>query len=186
MWRNILRGRWHVYIYDTYMRRFRTPAINKVTAADLNTAVARYPDDRRSDLFVWLVSNREQFEKELSKRTFSWAAFAQAFEDLGIRSNSSGQVRGGTVRNTWYQVRQLYGMEIGEAPKRAEKAKIVARRKPRSHSSPMTPPPPRPGEVAFGVRLVGSTNPTPPSEPATGKQSTDDALAAVREQMRKA
>jgi hypothetical protein len=168
------------------MRRSRTPSLSRVTAADLNTAVARYPDDRRSDLFVWMATNREQFARELLKRAHTWAAFAQAFDDLGIRSNSTETLRGGTVRNTWYQVRQLYGMEIGPAPERAEKAKVAARRKPRSPRSTVTHPPPRPGEVALGVRLVQPADPVIPSKLALEKQSEPGgALAALHEQMRR-
>jgi hypothetical protein len=177
--RKLGRAKSLIRLYAVHMTRRRNLEIGQITASDLDEAAASYPDDRRSDLFVWMSLNRVDFAERVLRRERTWAAWARAFEGKGLLSNSNGTVTGQTVRRTWYAVRKTFGLPIGDAPVRAELAKIQARRKPRTRAVPSTAPEPRSGEVAFGVRLSSQTPiVTAPPEPAVRPAVEMDDLAA--------
>ncbi len=134
---------------------------------------------RRSALFVWLSENREQFARH--QHEHSWAAWTQALGKAGIRTISGGDLKHSTVRQTWWRVRTMFEMGVGEAVVRAEKAKVGKRRKPRRPSVHPVEPAPDPGEVVAGVRIVKQQ---PGSSGELEDAELKRKLADLRNQMR--
>lgn len=160
------------------MRRDRAAIVGRASINAVDEIAARYPDDRRSDLYVWMTVNLREFSERVASRERTWKAWAHAFDELGIRPNDTKTVTGHAVRRTWYSVRKNTGEPIGEPAIRAELAKAKARRKPRTEAAKLIVPAPRNGEVAFGVKAV--EQPKPPSE---AEIETNEILADLRREM---
>jgi len=64
-----------------------------------------------------MAANREMFAEQVDRHERTWAAWAQAFEQAGIRPNSGGPILPRTVRMTWYLVRRSHSMTVAPARK---------------------------------------------------------------------
>jgi hypothetical protein len=142
-----------------HMTRRRSPSLDAITPEQIDGRLD-FPDDRRSDLYVWMSRHRAAFAAVLAKDGSTWSAVTRVLSDLGIRPNGAGEVKAETVRKTWYRVRRDHGEPIGDPVAKAEVWKITKRRKPRRPPARVREPPPGPGEVVAGVRLIEPPTPT--------------------------
>lgn len=157
------------------MARRRRDHLGGVTLDHVARSAIDHAQDQRSDLFVWLSQNRKEFAARRHEHT--WAAWAQAFEERGIRTNAAGPVNARTVKLTWWKVRRLHGGPLGEPVLSAEKAKVRKRRSPRRVTVRAPEPPPGPGEVAAGVRLT--------EQPPAPVAADNDPIASIMAELRK-
>jgi hypothetical protein len=157
-----------------------------ITPSEIRETTSRYPDVRRSDLFVWMSENRAEFADLLADPTVTWSALAHAFNAKGIRVNGDGAVTAGTARKTWYRVRKAHGDPVGAPPSRAEWAKVVARRSPRRVQSSVADPGQQSDEAAPGVRQIQPSSRSVTGPHQSPDQHTNPVLERLRETMKKA
>jgi hypothetical protein len=111
--------------------------------------------DRRPPLQQWMASNFDELSAMLEDARPNWQNLAQAFMTAGFRNLDGSDLKAGSVRQTWYRVRQ---------------------RKTARRSRSVTPAP--------TVEVLSPTQPDPPQPSRPPAQTpADDPMAALMAEM---